>query len=213
RWKQVAAAAQKNHEAGQGLCRRPRAVVPLGAGDGGARADVRLSRPAHQEADVSRAVDHAHRRGGKNQRPLVQPAHQRPQAGGRGAGPQDSGGDRKISPERLDPASPIEMNDSVEALQGEVLARIEQAGSEKELERIRIEALGRSGSVTLRLRGLGDLPKEERRRAGEQLNQLRRTLEERLEAQLEAVKRRAKSEALKGERLDVTLPGTRRVKG
>ena len=105
------------------------------------------------------------------------------------------------------------MNDSVETLRGEVLARIEQARSEKELEQIRIDVLGRSGSVTQRLRGLKDLPGDERRHAGEQLNQLRRTLEERLEEQLGAVKQQAKGEALKNERIDVTLPGTRWVKG
>ena len=105
------------------------------------------------------------------------------------------------------------MNDSVETLQGEVLARIQQASSEKELEQIRIEVLGRSGSVTLRLRGLKDLPGEERRRAGEQLNQLRRTLEERLEEQLGAVKQQTKTQALKEERVDITLPGTRWMRG
>src|ERR1044071_1591412 len=105
------------------------------------------------------------------------------------------------------------MNDSVETLRGEVLARMEQAGSEKELEQIRIDVLGRSGSVTLRLRGLKDLPAEERRAAGEQLNQLRRALEERLDERLGAVKRQTKSEALRSERIDVTLPGTRWVKG
>ena len=105
------------------------------------------------------------------------------------------------------------MNDSVEALRGEALARIEQARSEKELEQIRVEILGRSGSVTLRLRGLKDLPGEERRHAGEQLNQLRRTLEERLEEKLGAVKEQAKSLALKEDRVDITLPGSRFARG
>ena len=105
------------------------------------------------------------------------------------------------------------MNDSVESLRGEALARIQQAKSEKELEQIRVEVLGRSGSVTLRLRALKDLPGEERRHAGEQLNQLRRTLEERLEEKLDAVKLQAKSQALKEERVDITLPGSCWVRG
>ena len=45
------------------------------------------------------------------------------------------------------------MNDSLEALRGEVLERIQQANSVKELEQLRIEAFGRSGSITLLLRG------------------------------------------------------------
>ena len=105
------------------------------------------------------------------------------------------------------------MNDSVETLRGEVLDRIQQASSEKELEQIRVEVLGRSGSVTLRLRGLKELPEEERRRAGEQLNQLRRILEERLDEQLGAVKEQAKAQALKEDRIDITLPGSRWARG
>jgi phenylalanyl-tRNA synthetase alpha chain len=105
------------------------------------------------------------------------------------------------------------MNDSLEALQGEVLDRIQQSNSEKELEHIRVEVLGRSGSVTLRLRGLKDLPMDERRRTGERLNQLRRDVEERLEERREAVKQQAKGQALKEERADITLPGAQWTRG
>jgi phenylalanyl-tRNA synthetase alpha chain len=105
------------------------------------------------------------------------------------------------------------MNDSLEALQGEVLDRIQQSNSEKELEQIRIEALGRSGQITLLLRGLKDRPPEERPRAGEQLNQLRRLLEEKLEERLRNVKLESKAQALSSERVDITLPGTRWAKG
>ena len=105
------------------------------------------------------------------------------------------------------------MNDSLEALRGEVLDRIQQSNSEKELEQIRIEALGRSGRVTLLLRGLKDRPAEERPQAGERLNQLRRFLEERLEERLSVVKLESKAQALSGERIDVTLPGTRWARG
>ena len=105
------------------------------------------------------------------------------------------------------------MTDSLEALRGEVLERIQQANSAKELEQLRVEALGRSGSVTMLLRGLKDLPAEERPRMGERLNQLRRTLEEELDARLDAVNLQAKSKALAEEIVDITLPGTRLERG
>jgi phenylalanyl-tRNA synthetase alpha chain len=105
------------------------------------------------------------------------------------------------------------MNDSLEALQGEVLDRIQRSNSEKEIEQIRVETLGRSGSVTLLLRGMKDVPAEERPRRGEALNQLRRAIEERLSERLSAVQQRAKARALADERVDVTLPGTRFVSG
>ncbi|RPH74794.1 phenylalanine--tRNA ligase subunit alpha [bacterium] len=105
------------------------------------------------------------------------------------------------------------MNDSLEALQGEVLDRIQRSDSEKELEQIRVETLGRSGSVTLLLRGMKDVPAEERPRRGEELNQLRRAIDECLSERLSAVQQRAKAQALADERIDVTLPGTRFARG
>jgi len=105
------------------------------------------------------------------------------------------------------------MNDSLEALRGEVLERIQQTGSEKELEQLRVEILGRSGKLTLMLRGLKDLPAEERPRAGEQLNQLRRQVEEGLEERLRAVKLQSRDLALQREQVDFTLPGTRWERG
>jgi phenylalanyl-tRNA synthetase alpha chain len=105
------------------------------------------------------------------------------------------------------------MNDSLEALQGEVLDRIQRSDSEKELEQIRVETLGRSGSVTLLLRSMKDVPAEERPRRGEELNQLRRAIEERLSERLSAVQQQTNARALADERVDVTLPGTRFVSG
>ncbi len=105
------------------------------------------------------------------------------------------------------------MNDSLESLQGEVLARIQQSNSEKDLEQIRVEILGRSGRITLLLRGLKDLPVGERPRVGEQLNQLKRLIDERLDERFVAVKRRAKAQSLLDERIDVTLPGARWGRG
>jgi phenylalanyl-tRNA synthetase alpha chain len=105
------------------------------------------------------------------------------------------------------------MNDSLETLRGEVLDRIQQASSDKEIEQLRVEVLGRSGSLTLRLRGLKGLPPDERPRAGEALNQLRRELEVSLDLRVVAVKNQAQAQALKDERIDITLPGTRWQRG
>lgn len=101
------------------------------------------------------------------------------------------------------------MIDSLDTLREEMLGRIEKSGSEAEIERIRVEALGRKGRLTLLLRKLKDLPLEERPRAGEQLNALRQLLETRLQDRFEDVKARQKEKALREESIDVTLPGNR----
>jgi phenylalanyl-tRNA synthetase alpha chain len=105
------------------------------------------------------------------------------------------------------------MNDSLEALQGEVLARIQQTRSETEIEQLRVEVLGRKGRLTLLLRGLKDLPAEERPRAGAALNELRRSIEARLDERLRGVRESAKAQSLKEDKVDVTLPGSRWERG
>jgi len=105
------------------------------------------------------------------------------------------------------------MNDSLEAFREEVLDRIQDSVSEKEIEQVRIETLGRKGRLTLLLRGLKDLSPDERPRVGEQLNQVRQLFEERFETRLRQIKEQDKEKALRAERIDVTLPGTRWERG
>lgn len=105
------------------------------------------------------------------------------------------------------------MNDSLEVLRGEVLDRIQHCDSETEIEQLRIEVLGRKGRLTLLLRGLKDLPAEERPRAGEELNQLRRLVDDHMAERLNVVKEQSKERALNEERIDITLPGTRWERG
>ena len=63
------------------------------------------------------------------------------------------------------------------------------------------------------LRGLKDLPAEERPQAGEQLNRLRKLFEEKIEERFREIKEQARSKALKDEWIDITLPGTRWERG
>jgi len=105
------------------------------------------------------------------------------------------------------------MNGALDALRAEVLDKIQRTEREAELEQLRVEVLGRNGVLTLRLRGLKDLPADERPRAGQELNELRQAIEARLQERLQIVKARARSEALEAERVDITLPGSRPERG
>ena len=105
------------------------------------------------------------------------------------------------------------MNESLETLQGEVLDRIQQSNSEIEIEQLRVEILGRNGRLTLLLRSLKDLPAEEGPRAGEELNQFKRRIEQNLDERREAVKEQSKARALVDQKIDITLPGTRWERG
>ncbi|MBI4523919.1 MAG: phenylalanine--tRNA ligase subunit alpha [Deltaproteobacteria bacterium] len=101
------------------------------------------------------------------------------------------------------------MLDANESLRDEALVRIDQCASEEEIEQVRIEYLGRKGILTLRLRGLREVPVEERPRIGEQLNRLRLLIEDRLAARLSQLKKQAQERAIREESVDISLSGSR----
>ncbi len=86
------------------------------------------------------------------------------------------------------------------------LAAMADASSVAELERLRVEWLGRRGRVTEQLRAVGTLPADQRRTAGQRLNALRALMEKRLDARLAECARRDLEQRLIEERLDLTLP-------
>ncbi len=95
----------------------------------------------------------------------------------------------------------------------EALAKIAAADSLDALAQARVAYLGKKGVVTERLKALGALPPDERRAAGQGINQLKRALEEAIEARRELLEARAVDVKLAGEAVDVTLPGTRPAGG
>lgn len=105
------------------------------------------------------------------------------------------------------------MKESLEALREEILERIGNGATEQEIDRLRVEYLGRGGKLTLLLRGLREVPPEERPQLGAELNQLRHIVEEQLETRLQELNRRDKERSLAEERVDITLPGSRWERG
>lgn len=95
------------------------------------------------------------------------------------------------------------------------LQRIEQEAEEalreaenlEELDAWRVSYLGRKGAITSFLRGIGDLPPEQRPSAGRMANEAREDLEEAFEARREALERRALEAEVAEEAIDVRLPG------
>ena len=105
------------------------------------------------------------------------------------------------------------MKKSLEALREEFLDQIGRCPSEQELNHLRVEYLGRKGKLTHLLRGLREIAPEERPTVGDELNRLRRFLEDQLETRLKELKAREKERALREERVDITLPGSRWQRG
>jgi phenylalanyl-tRNA synthetase alpha chain len=99
------------------------------------------------------------------------------------------------------------MNDSLDALCDEAEERIHKAASLQELEETETAYLGRKGSITQLLRGLGGLPAEERPAAGARINAAKERLQALVETSRAHMAEAALNAQLEAERVDVTLPG------
>ena len=98
------------------------------------------------------------------------------------------------------------IDDSIQELESRSLARIASAQTPEELEAVRVEALGRKGTLAEIGKGMGKLAAEDRARVGKLLNSARAKIEESLEQrkrQFDELKLRARLDA---EWLDLTLP-------
>ena len=89
------------------------------------------------------------------------------------------------------------------------VAAIEAAGDLATLNDLRVRYLGKKGELTLRLKELGALPADERRAAGQAINDQKQALEAALGRRKQALEHAEVEAALANESVDVTLPGTR----
>jgi phenylalanyl-tRNA synthetase alpha chain len=97
--------------------------------------------------------------------------------------------------------------DRIEAIRSEAAAAIEAAPGTAELEELRVRYLGRKAELTTILRGIADLPAEERGEVGSGANQARKQLEALIESQGKALDASELESQLAENGIDVTLPG------
>jgi len=81
------------------------------------------------------------------------------------------------------------------------------------LEEVKAAYLGKEGSLTVLLKGLGKLPPEQRKQAGAAINKAKAVIEAALTARREALREAQLQSRLAAEALDVTLPGRSRTRG
>ena len=82
-----------------------------------------------------------------------------------------------------------------------------------QLEEAKARFLGKAGSLTELLKGLGKLPPEERKSAGESINAAKAEIETALNARRDAIAHQKLEAKLTAEALDVTLPGRAAQRG
>jgi phenylalanyl-tRNA synthetase alpha chain len=89
----------------------------------------------------------------------------------------------------------------------QALQQFAAINDEAELEQVKARYLGKEGSLTALLKGLGKLSNEERPAAGAKINVVKQQIEAALQARRDAMQQSKLALKLAAESLDVTLPG------
>jgi len=99
------------------------------------------------------------------------------------------------------------MREKLNNIREEVLKWLEDVHTSGQIEEIRVKVLGKKGSLTQLLRGMGSLPPEERPVIGQLVNEYRSMLEEKINQKESELLQREKIERMKEETIDITIPG------
>lgn len=99
------------------------------------------------------------------------------------------------------------MKEKLQAIQSQALEEIENVDDTKALQELKVSFLGKKGSLTSVMRGMGKLSKEERPVIGEIANEVRQAITNAIEEKQSVLEAREMEEKLQNEAIDVTLPG------
>jgi len=101
----------------------------------------------------------------------------------------------------------------LEKLEHQLLESIDNADNEAALEKVRIGALGKKGTISSQMKGLGKLDPDTRKTTGQALNSIKVRIGEALSVRRDALKKLALEERLATENVDITLPARQRDQG
>ena len=105
----------------------------------------------------------------------------------------------------------MDMQEQIAGIRTECLQALDKVSSLNELEQLRVAVLGKKGSLTGLLRGMGQVDPALRPTVGQWINQAREELEGSLSAREEALRSDALRKRLLDEAIDVTQPGLPRA--
>lgn len=105
------------------------------------------------------------------------------------------------------------MKEQIESIKEKALHKIEEANNMQTLNEVRVEFLGKKGELTSVLRGMGALSPEERPVIGALVNEVRDTLEGKISEAEALLKEKELQEKLEKEKIDITIPSTKIIRG
>ena len=96
---------------------------------------------------------------------------------------------------------------TIDTQRQEVLARIQAATTTADLQQVRVDTLGKKGSLTALLRNMGQVPAQERGAVGKAVNQLRDEVEAALATRMDTLAATELEARISAQAIDITLPG------
>ncbi|MBT4145855.1 MAG: phenylalanine--tRNA ligase subunit alpha, partial [Gammaproteobacteria bacterium] len=99
------------------------------------------------------------------------------------------------------------MSATLEEILAQALQELAAANDLQTLDQNRVQYLGKKGSFTLQMKELGKLDPDQRRTAGQAINQVKADFQKALEDRKTALQQAELNARLASETIDVTLPG------
>ena len=99
------------------------------------------------------------------------------------------------------------MSQELEQLVTAATQAIHRASDLQTLDQERVRLLGKKGIITEQMKSLGQMDPEQRKQAGQQINNAKQAIQSALEARKNALQQAALDDKLQQEAVDVTLPG------
>ena len=103
--------------------------------------------------------------------------------------------------------------EALEALRQQAIPQLEATESIKDLEKVRLDYLGKKGRFAAVAQAMRDLSAEDRPKLGQVMNQVKSAFEEMLESRRHKLEELALEAKLALETVDVTLPGRKPAGG
>lgn len=105
------------------------------------------------------------------------------------------------------------MEKQVNEIKLNALDEIEKASNLRELEDVRVKYLGKKGKLTAILKTMGGLAPEDRPKLGSVVNQAKTELESKITDKEEILQKEELNRKLESERIDVSLPSSKIIRG
>ncbi len=105
------------------------------------------------------------------------------------------------------------MKEQLQQIKERAAQQLSSVSSLEQIEEFRVQYLGKKGELTAIMKGMGKLSAEERPVMGQLANEVRTFLEEQVESRKTALEAQAENDKILKETIDVTMPGTRQLKG